>query len=365
MNIIVERDTLKAGLSAVVGRAKGNSNIPILGHVLIEANGQRVKLTGHDLDSCSVATVPAEVSEAGSIAIPADRLSRLVGGFADGSTIAIKADKQSASVRCGRSNYQFQLMSPDDFPNTLAPVEPIKFTLTAKQVARLFKMPACAIEDSATRPQLSGIYLHRADKRLAACATNGHILIRSLTDATPPEFKPIIIPESACDEISRLSGDEDLAIEISERLIAAEAGNRRFVSKLVDAIFPDYERVVPQATAPPIAFDIKEFDAALARLQNAGDPKKARVVKVSWADNVEHVIASTRTDIGEGSEQVECDCPGRDPGETGANVDYVRSLINALGGHRVRFFIAGPGDPIRIENPDDPDVLAVCMPMRV
>lgn len=367
MKFLVERDTLRDAFAGVIGRAKGHGvhTIPILTHVLIEAEGQRVRLTGHDLDSCSQASLAGEVSAPGSIAIPADRLTRLVSGFPDGSNVAVDADSRTANIRCGRSTYQFQLLSPDDFPSPLAPNDPVKFTLSAEVIRRLFKMPACSILTEASRPHLSGIYIHKAGKKLSACATNGHTLVRVLTDVEPPNFGGVIVPGAACDEIVRLTGDGEVSLEISQSLIAAQSGERRFVSKLIDGTFPDYGRVIPQAQSPLIAFDVAEFNAALARLVNAGDPKFARAVKLSWNGDVESVTASVRSDIGSGSEQVDCDCPGRDPGEVGANVEYLRELVDALGGKRVRFFIDGPGDPIRIENPDDAGVVAVCMPMRV
>lgn len=364
MKFIVERDALKDALHIVVTRTKGVT-IPILQHVLVEAEGQSVRFTGHDLDTCSQVTIPAEVGQAGRIAIPADRLNRLVQGLADGSQVTFESDdSKAAKLRSGRSTYQFALLPAEDFPAILQPKDSMSLTLGWKQVARLLKTPS-PFTDKA-RAYLSGIYLHLDGKRLAACATDGHMLLWIAIDVEPKPFKGAIIPEGSCGEIVRIAGQsEEVHIEISDTLIACEVGSRRFVSKLIDGTFPDYHRVIPQATAPHMTLDSKDVDAALARLVAAYDPDRTPVVRFRWGDGqMDYLTADLATNFGQGDEQIECDGPERQAGEVGCNIGYLRELVDAFDGERVRFFIDGPGDPIRVENPDDRDVVGVLMPCR-
>lgn len=365
MKFTVERNALKDALAVVVGRTKGNT-IPILSHVLIEGQGQSIRLTGHDLDSCSQVTIPAEVSTQGVVAIPGDYFAKLVSGFPDGSMVSLDADAVAAKVKCGRASYQFQLMPPEDFPAPLTPTDPISFTLTAKQIGRAFKTPEAAMSNEQSRYYLCGIYFHKTAKRLTASATNGHILLRAFLNADVPDFEGVIVPAKSCHEIVRLVGTApEATLEITRTLIAVQSGDRRFVSKLVDGTFPDCERVIPQATAPLIAVMSSEMDIALSRLAAACDREKTPIARFAWRDDVESISASLRSDVGQGEEQIECDCPGKDAGEVGAQIDYVRSVIEALGGSRVRIFINDPNSPIRFENPDDPDLVGVVMPCRV
>ncbi len=365
MKFTCERDALKDALQVVVGRTKGSAAIPILSHVLIEAKGSTITLTGHDLDSCSQVTLPAEVEEAGASAVPADRLSSLIGGLNKGSQVVLTTDDKLAKVRAGRSAYQFGVMPPQDFPDVLTPKDPVTLTLSGVDVGRLFKTPAPCISTEQSRIYLNGIYLHVRDKHLTACATNGHMLLRVAVDVTPPAFEGVIVPDKSCAEFARIAGDSDATLEISKNLIAIQAGERRFVTKLIDATFPDYERVIPQATSPGMTLESAVFDGALARLLAARDPEKFPAVKLSWSKEVEHLSASLQSDFGRGDEQVECDSAERDAGEVGCNGEYMRGLIDAMGGERIKLFIDDPGSPIRIENPDDAGLVAVCMPCRV
>lgn len=364
MKFLCDRDAIKDALACVSGRTKSGPDIPILSHILFEASGSSVKLTGHNLDSCSQATIAAEVDAKGAVAIPADRLVRLVAGLPQGGQIVVAADDKVVKVKAGRSIYQFGFLPAVDFPEPLTPRDPAELTLSPAQVRRLFEMPSPAVEVTETRVYLAGIFLHVHDKRLAACATNGHILIRALADATAAHFAGVIVPASACDEIVRLVGKDDAQFEIATNLLAVTVGQRHFVTKLIDATYPDFQRVIPQSAATPMTFDAKELDAALARLIAACDKEKSPIVRLAWDNKTEHVVASVRSDSANGEEHVECDSKARNASETAAQVEYLRLLIDGLGGERVRFLVDGPGEPIRIENPDDHDIVAVCMPCR-
>jgi DNA polymerase-3 subunit beta len=370
MKFLCERNALKDAISVVIGRTKigGQNPIPILQHILIQTDGQKIKLTGNDLDSCSEVTIPAEVDKPGSIAIPGDQFAKLVGGFAEGMQFKLDADERVAHLRCGRSSYKLHLLKPEDFPAPLAPNDPVSLTLTAKQIGRLFGTPQSSISNEATRFYLCGIFLHVLDGKLAGCATNGHTLIRATIDIEPPTFEPVIVPDRATQEIIRVSGsEEEVTLLIGKNALAVHAGGRKFVTKLIDATFPDYTRALPRSEAGHILIDCEPFDAALARLAAACDRDKTPIAKITWDETGAELVASLRSGVGSGEEEIECECPLGAPkgGVIGMQIDYVRDMMESLGASRVRLFITEKNAPVRFENPDDTDLLGVVMPCDV
>lgn len=364
MKITVERDALHEALSGVLSRTKTGATIPILSHVLIVAKDQTATLTGHDLDSCSVVTLRAEVGIAGSVTIPADRLAKLTAGLPRGSQVMIEVDGLRAVVRCGRALYRFGTMPANDFPGALTSRDAVSFVLTNEQVLRAFKVPAPSISEEKTRVYLHGITLHQTKEGIAAVATDGHTLIRTLLAVEAPEFAQIIVPKSAVAEIVSVAGKGEVTIEICPTLVAVSAGNRRFVTKLIDGTFPDYGRVIPQPVKGPIKVDPDALDAALARLVAACDPDQSPVVKLKWSDNgVLHALLHSQ--FADGAEVVEADLGDTNPGEVGIQIEYLRKLIDAAGGEIVHLHISGPSDPVRVESPSAPDFVAVVMPCRV
>lgn len=364
MKITCERDTLNAAMRVVSGKLKAASDIPILHHVLMEAEGQSLKLTGHNLDCCATTTVASEVDEAGAVAIPADRLARMIAGVAAGARVTISADDKTAKVRAGRSTYQFALLPATDFPAVMEPINPTSFMLSAKEVDTLFKSPAACISSEETRFYLRGICLQHRKKMLVACATDGHRLLETQVKVETAPFENVIVPEFACAAIALLAKDGDVTIEISKDLIAVTAGSSRFVSKLIAGTFPDYSRVIPPP-APTITVDAAALDAALSRLLAACDPEKTKAVKLSWGDNAESITATLTSDVATGQDEIECDSSEIKAGEIGAQVEFLRSLIDAADSDVIRMHMTDPGTPIRIEVPNRDGFVAVCMPYRI
>lgn len=364
MKFLCERDKLQDALGHVTGHTKGQRVMPILAHVLIEADDSALSVTGHDLVSCSSVTVAAEVEAPGAVAVPADRLARLVAGLSSGGQVSVSCDGQAATVKAGRSLYQFSVMPSEDFPAALQSTDPVTFSVPAEDIRKLFKTPSNCINQTQDRIYLNGIYLHVRKSKLAGCATNGHTLLLATTNIKPPAFDGVIVPDEACDEIVRLVGDAAATVEVSRQVIAVSANGRRFASKLIDGTFPDYQRVIPQRTAPRMVVETDQLDEALARLFAAHDAETSRGVRLTWDRNPSAIVAKVRSQVAEGSDEIECDSQERDAGEVGCNIDYLRDLLGALGGERATIYIAGPGDPIRVENPDDDSVVAVLMPMR-
>lgn len=364
MKLLCERDALKDALAGVIGRTKNGKNIPILGHVLLDASKGTLRLTGNDLGACSIVEMPCEVSSPGAFTLPCDRLAKLVAGLPAGGQITIDADERVAKVKAGRSSYSFHGLPASDFPDAFKVEEYTEMVLSAKQAQRLFKTPAPCISTESSRPHLNGIFLHHQSGKILSVATDGHTLIRTSVEVDVPQFIGVIIPEDACSEIVKLAGESEVAIRVSARLIEAVVPRRRFISKLIDATFPDYAPVIPQSNPVPFSVEVADVEAAIARLSSAGESSSPSV-KFSWDDDVECLRLQRRGDGGEGAEEIGCICDGRPAGEIGFNGDYVRRILDASAGARVRLYFDGVNSPARVVNPDDPDFVSVIMPMRV
>lgn len=368
MKIIVERDRLKDAIAAVMSRAKRAHTIPILSHLLLEANSASLRLLGHDLDACSATAISAECQTSGSIAIPCERFNRLVSGLPSGSQIMLATmDKDRASLKCGRSSYEFSLLPTDDFPSALEPKEPVKFNLSGKDVAKLFGVPAPCVNTDKNRIFLAGVFLHKRGAQLASCATDGHTLAHVLLDAAVPDFAGVIVPTISCADFVDLAGkDGEVSVEVSKSLIAMQRGEARIVSKLIDGEFPDYQCVIPQKTAPALTVDCEELESALQRIIAANDENgRYDAIKLSWNDNPERLRISKRSATAAGEEEISCESEQRDAGEVGLQGHYLQRLIGVTGGETLKLYIAGPRDPLRMENPLDQTVTAVCMPCKV
>ncbi|MBN9011592.1 MAG: DNA polymerase III subunit beta, partial [Rhizobiales bacterium] len=271
MKVTVERAQLLKSLGHVHRVVERRNTIPILGNVLIRAEGARLALKATDLDLEVTETLAAETATAGSTTVPAHMFYDIVRKLPDGSQIVLESDGDRAvlAIRAGRSRFTLQTLPESDFPDLAAGDMSHAFSLSAADVKRLIDRTQFAISTEETRYYLNGIYLHAAgsakSETLRAVATDGHRLAQ--VDLPLPKgasgVPGVIVPRKTVGEVQRLIEDAEaeVTIELSQGKIRFTLGNVVLTSKLIDGTFPDYGRVIPQNNDKELRVDKKDFEA--------------------------------------------------------------------------------------------------------
>ena len=79
----------------------------------------------------------------------------------------------------------------------------------------------------------------------------------------------------------------------SERLFELAAGSFRLVSKLIDATFPDYARIIPSTSEAIATVDRKAPVEAIARFDAVSNPQaRASWLTLSWTDDGEMLLSA-------------------------------------------------------------------------
>src|ERR671919_255400 len=100
MEVALDRDQFLKGLQMVQNIVEPRQTLPILANVLLETDGEAVRLTATDLEVGARVTVPARVTSKGSITISARKLAEIVKDL-PATTLSLKAAENSTvSLRC-------------------------------------------------------------------------------------------------------------------------------------------------------------------------------------------------------------------------------------------------------------------------
>lgn len=360
MKVLCERDALRTALGHVASRARSKSPIPILHHVMIEATADnRVALTATDLDTCCVATCPGEVTRPATTTVSADRLARLVDGMPAGAQVLFDLRGTDLHVESGRSRYKLPTLPASDFPETASITDGIDITLVPAEAKRLFGEPTPAVSTEATRFYLCGVHLAQRKGQIMATATNGICLVR-LTVKNGAKFdKGYIIPKVAMVEIVKLAGNGNVSLRIDDNRIEARAGNVVFTSKLIDATYPDADRVIPAPQAEYLEVERPEFTSAFKRL--AGLAEDGSTIDIRWKSG-EQSIEMSLSGSGSGTESVGCDC-AMPAGEISFQPHILGEMLDVFGGEVIQLH-AVPNSPMLIVDPADTALTVVAMPCR-
>ncbi|MXO46717.1 DNA polymerase III subunit beta [Erythrobacter vulgaris] len=374
MKATIERATLLRCLSHVQSVVERRNTIPILSNVLIEAEGDGLRVMATDLDLQVVEHIDAaSVESEGAVTVSAHLLFDIARKLQEGSQVSLETAENRMEVKAGRSRFKLPTLPRDDFPVIVEGDLPTSFALPAKTLAELIDRTRFAISTEETRYYLNGIFLHVSDEDepvLKAAATDGHRLARfTLPRPDGAEGMPdVIVPRKAVAELRKLLDekmDGDVQIDLSASKIRFRLGGEGgavLTSKLIDGTFPDYSRVIPTGNDKLLKIDPKSFFAGVDRVATIAT-EKTRAVKMGL-DKDRVTLTVTSPDNGTASEELAAEYSA-DGFEIGFNATYLKDILSQIDSDQVEIHLADAGAPTLIRKNEDSPALYVLMPMRV
>lgn len=372
MKVSIERTALLKAMGQAQSVVERRNTIPILGNVLIEAEGAQVSFRATDLDIEVVDRVAAMVEGAGATTVSAHLLHEIVRKLPDGALVSLTDQPQSGrlEVRAGRSTFSLATLPREDFPVMASSEYASNFAAPAGLLRRLFDKSKFAISTEETRYYLNGVYMHVADGEegpvLRCVATDGHRLAR--IDAPLPEgaagMPGVIVPRKTVGELRKLLDDDEaqIAVSVSETKVRFATPEITLTSKVIDGTFPDYTRVIPHSNARRLEVDATEFAQAVDRVATVSS-ERARAVKLSL-DEDRLVLSVNAPDAGMAEEELAV-AYGDDRLEIGFNAKYLLEIAGQVDRENAVFLFNSSGDPTLMREGGDTSAIYVVMPMRV
>lgn len=367
MKATIERATLLKSLGHVQSVVERRNTIPILSNVLIEARDDgSIRLMATDLDLQIDESVPAQVAQAGATTVSAHTFFDIVRKLPEGSQVELAAAEGKMQVVAGRARFNLSTLPRDDFPVIAEGELPSRFELPAATLRQIIDKTRFAISSEETRYYLMGIFLHVADDKLKAAATDGHRLARVTVDK--PEgadgMPDVIIPKKCVVELRKLLDEVEGTAEVSlsATKIRFGLGSAVLTSKLIDGTFPDYNRVIPTGNDKLLKLDPKSFMAGVDRVATIAS-EKTRAVKMA-VDRDKVTLSVTSPENGLAVEEIAADY-GSDNIEIGFNARYLMDILAQIEGDNVEVHLADAAAPTLLRENDKSNALYVLMPMRV
>tara|TARA_R110001592_G_scaffold363043_1_gene679591 strand:- start:77418 stop:78521 length:1104 start_codon:yes stop_codon:yes gene_type:complete len=367
MKFTISRDALLKPLNLVAGVVERRQTLPILANVLMELDGDRLALTGTDLEVELVGRVQlASAGESGEVTVPARKLVDICKSLPEGSDIQFTAQDSKVTVKSGRSRFTLATLPAREFPNVEDSMGTHQFTVKQGQLKRLIDRTSFAMAQQDVRYYLNGMLWEIKDQLLRVVATDGHRLamctLPGKIDAT--DDTQVILPRKGVLELARLllQDEANIAIVIGSNHIRATTDDFTFTSKLVDGKFPDYQRVLPRSPDKIVLGSRLELRQAFTRAAILSN-EKYRGVRLKVTKGSLDIVANN-PEQEEAEEAVAVDYEG-DALEVGFNVSYLLDVLGVLSGEQVKLSLSDPNSSALLEESDVGDSLYVVMPMRL
>jgi DNA polymerase-3 subunit beta len=221
-----------------------------------------------------------------------------------------------------------------------------------------------------TRYNLNGVYFETpADtQKIRMVATDGHRLAlvdRGIGEEVEGLTSEVIIPRKGLAELKRLVDEEDadqiqLGFEGNSGL--ARKNSVTLVMRLIEGKFPNYQQVIPGDAEHQLTLPSEPLIRAVRRVALLS-VERSHAVKVELGSGVLR-LSSSNPDLGQAQEELDVDYSGEELA-IGFNAKYLQESLAAFGAKEIVLSLRDANSPVVIRPTDDPDSLAVVMPMRL
>jgi len=373
MNLSIEKNEFQRGLTRIQSIVEKRNTMPILANALLSTAGKGKKgtleIAATDLEVGIRGIHPAEIKTAGSVTASAKKLYEIVRELPDEPVHIEVADNSYLTIHCARAQFVLAGSTAAEYPElpTVSPENMVK--IQAVVLAQMIERTMYAASVDESRYNLNGVFLEtRKDRgKLRMVATDGHRLAyvdRDIGEEIAGLSEGVIIPRKGLAELRRLVDEEDadeVEIGFQGNSGLARKGDVTLVMRLIEGEFPNYSQVIPRDASQKVTLTTDVISQALRRVA-LFSADRSRAVKLDVTDGC-LVLSSNNPDLGEAREEIDIDYAGANT-SIAFNARYLMDCLSIMKSKEVLLSFKDALSPSQIVPTDDPDTLAVVMPMR-
>ena len=216
------------------------------------------------------------------------------------------------------------------------------------------------------RPELGSVYISIKTSRLVCAATDSFRLAEKIMKTkVAHDGGEILIPLKHAGELiyvlERLS-DEEVSLLADDSQLAVIAGGARFISRIIEGTFPNYQEIIPKAFTTEATVLKNDFAEML---------RKARV----FSGNDQHVglhlypkrkifsATAQSPDVGEMSDSIDAAISGEDI-DINFHIGYLSDCISSISSDSIVLGFSGAGKPLVIRGVSDASFTYLVMPLN-
>jgi DNA polymerase III subunit beta len=358
-----EREALAEALSTAGRATTGRTGaLPVLSGVRLELAGDKLSITGTDLDLTIQLTLPVGGESDGGVVLPARLVADIVRSMGAGK-IEVAVEGDDVHITGGRSQFSVRPLSFDDYPKLSSPATS-SVTLPAAAVGEALRQVVRAASTDEARPILTGVLLTAENGGLRMVATDSYRLaVRDLADHSVLGVdQKVLVPGRALSELQRLvGGGDELTMRLGDRDATFEVGGTRLSTRLIEGEFPNYRQLIPASHPNKLTVEREPLLEAIRRVKILA--KDATPVRLQMGGDTLRLTAITQ-DVGNASEELDASYEGTEQ-TVAFNPDYLAAGVEACSSDSITLSTTDPQKPAIVRGVGSDDYLYLLMPVRV
>jgi DNA polymerase-3 subunit beta len=372
MKFVANKTEVFQCLQRIIGVVPVKTTIPVLTNILFELDGQRLRLTGTDLEVSIITFLNVRGEQDGAVAIPAKRLFDIMRELPD-VPIIVETDKNNRLVlTTEKGNYKLAGESSEEYPHIASEAFVSQLSYPTPRFLRMIEKTVFAVSSDELRTTLMGVLLELRPQEMRLVATDGHRLAKisdknytaglsSPQSAPSAESKPetvflkhdsgvmqAIMPTKALQMLMRNADQSELLeVAMSENHLTFRLGTTTIYSKLINGQFPNYERVIPNDNELTMTIDRDVLSASVRRAAIFAN-QITHQIRCSLAPGQVTISAEDVEVGGEAKETLAAQYDGKAM-DIGYNAQYVQEILRHVDSEQVLIRLKDPGSAAIVE----------------
>lgn len=367
MRLTTTKEQMFNLVQSVVGVVEKRQTMPILGHILINADVDTVTVVATDMEVEIEASMTLPVRESGSITVPGRKLHDILRSLPNDSEVNLELHGERFIVTSGKSRFELVTLASAEYPRIVANDAELTARLPAANLAQSIGRCQFSMAQQDVRYYLNGM-LFEIDTTgaLRTVATDGHRLAFARTDLNIDSGNGVrvIVPRKGVLEIGKLvnGAEGEVTIKVNSNYIVAKTQKATLISKLIDGRFPDYDRVIPKDNDRIVLMDTELLRSTLQRAAILAN-EKYRGVRFEFEPN-RLVVEAQNPEREQAREEMDIDYGG-ESFSIGFNVGYVQEVLQHVESAETEWVMKDETSSGLVKAVGASDYQYVVMPMRL
>ena len=372
MRFIVKSVSLLRSLQSISGVINAKNTLPILDDFLFELDGNKLKITGSDLETTmSVSLELEKADESGTVAIPARILIETLKTFANiPITFSVSDNDFLVEITAGEGKYKLSGHDAEEFPKTLEMDNVVEVKIPSNVLVNAFNKTLFATGNDELRPVMAGVFCTLAPESATFVATDAHKLVRyTRSDVKSEANISFILPKKPINLLKNVlpQDEEEVVLQYSQKNAVFVFNNLVLSCKLVDGKYPNYDAVIPVDNPNKMSVDRLSLYNSIKRVSIYANQSTHQIrFKIQGQ---ELVLSAEDLDYSNAAnERLACNYSGEDM-EIGFNSRFLLEMLSNMDTDEITVEMSAPNRaglivPVNGENEAE-DILMLIMPVML
>ncbi|HRO66541.1 MAG TPA: DNA polymerase III subunit beta [Pseudobdellovibrionaceae bacterium] len=368
MKVEIEKKLLLNLIGPTQNIVEKRNTMPILVNILLEAEGDQLKVFATDLEVSLTDQVEAQVAQAGKVAVSAKKLFEITKELRDGPIRLVKKENNWLQIEQGKYRSQLVGVSADEYPIFPAYSSQSFLKVEAGVLKEMIDKTIYSVSNDETRYHLNGVFFEISQASgFKMVATDGHrlsLISKNVDGLNPSVSQGVIIPRKGLHEIKKVLegsvGNVEIAIEGSQFIL--RSGKTTLMIRLIEGKYPNYQQFIPTKLTQKILINREAFLSSLKKVSMMANEKSKAVLLNVSKGRME--ISSNNPELGDAKDEIEVNYSGNDL-KIGFNARYIQDVLTAINQDQVDFELNDHLSPGLVRPHNDTSYTCVVMPMRI